>query len=275
MSIHPIDILAQRYYQLRLPLFEGISSTDIYKNAVLRGIKPDAEPDFSFSSDDRLENENTPAGNVEILFLKDRADFEHAARALAYKCEMPEIPASMGAVTVLGLINWEKLSPHVETDFDDFIKNKSNYLDTLIILSDGPYSAVPADAFNMPEQQWLSKSYTIRKYHELAHFVSRKLYPNNKESIRDEILADMTGIIAAFGYYDVNAAKTFLGIESHQYRPGGRLENYIDAGTSRNDVIHRADELISLFCDSILHLDLSDPFSSLQYLEERKTGLNH
>ena len=78
----------------------------------------------------------------------------------------------------------------------------------------------------MTEQEWAAKSATIRMYHELTHFICRKLYPEKKDEIRDEIYANCIGLTAAFGRYDPRLAKTFLGIEAETYRKGGRLEHY-------------------------------------------------
>ncbi|MBQ6575892.1 MAG: hypothetical protein IJL90_07295, partial [Lachnospiraceae bacterium] len=52
--------------------------------------------------------------------------------------------------------------------------------------------------------------------------LSRKI-----DAIWDELVADAVGITAAFGKYDADLEKLFLGIEGNTYT-GGRLENYTD-----------------------------------------------
>ena len=47
------------------------------------------------------------------------------------------------------------------------------------------------------------------------------------EAIWDELVADAVGIYAAFGRYDAELEKLFLGIREGRYT-GGRLENYTD-----------------------------------------------
>lgn len=223
---------------------------------------------------DSLTSFVTPAGEVDVLFLFERADFERAIRLLANRCEPVTIPASMGASSISGLINWEKLRPHMddEEEFKRFTSDKKNYLDSLIILSSGEYSAVPADKMMLGQDEWLEKSVTIRKYHELAHFYSRRRYPENKEAIRDEIVADMIGIIAAFGHYDTFAARLFLGIEGNSYREGGRLQNYAENGSGAA-VMERAEKIIDALDASVCQENAPEVFRILDFIEENKIGI--
>ena len=109
--------LSRRYPQLLLPIRAGMRETEEYKNAVLCGLPLEAEPDFRCPEEIELSAAETPAGRAEILYLGDRADFLHAYQALAYRCEPTPIPDSVGAVTLNGLINWEKINRH----HDDYI----------------------------------------------------------------------------------------------------------------------------------------------------------
>lgn len=248
---HCIEMLSRRYAQLILPIAEGMRNTEEYRDAVLRGNQPAGSPDFSFCSKDSFTAVNTPAGVVEILYLHERDDFIHALRALAHRCEPVDIPDSIGAVTISGLYNWEKIRAHrIEylaaggsdwgSEFEAFTSDRSNFTDTLIILSRGPYSNVMPDGFD--EEEWLERSLIIRKYHELTHFVYRKFYPEWTSPVLDEVVADMVGITAAFGCYRTDLARLFLGIEGDTYRKGGRLEYYLDG----NDPLEKVDEINSL-----------------------------
>lgn len=271
---HPINIVAKKYPQMTLPIKNGISSTEEYKNVVLRGSEPTSEPDFSFDERDTFEVVSTPAGDVDVLTLYNREDFEHCIKSLAYRCENKEIPKSMGASTIIGLINWEKIRAH-EDDLDAFLSDKKNYLDTIIVLSNGSYSNIETPD-NMSRDEWLEKSLCIRKYHELTHFFSRNRYPENKDEIRDEILADMMGIVAAFGYYDTSLARKFLGIEGKTYREGGRLQNYVKEGLA-DEVIEKADRLISVFDEGIkkmsVQFDNSSIFDLIEHMESSRIGI--
>lgn len=239
--MHVLLKLAEKYPQLLLPIQEGMKTTEEYKNVVLRGQKTDRVPDFTYSEKDVLEIIDTEAGQAEVLTLADRTDFEKVIQKLAYRCEPTEIPASMGASTIIGLNNWEKVRAGEE-----------NYKDMIIVLSSGIYSNVTAEdicritdgGISLSYCEWIEKSVIIRKYHELRHFVDRKLRPDDIDALRDEINADHDGILAAFGYYDKNLARLFLGIEGETYRQGGRLENYLKEGEELKQFIDRAERLI-------------------------------
>ena len=237
--MHVLCEVAARYPQLLLPIEEGISQSEEFKDAVLRGKKVEREPDFSFAEGDSLTYCDTPAGRAEILFLADREDFLHAYRALGYRCEPAEIPASVGAATIIGLFNWEKIHRHEEEwlaagntdwpeEFARFTSDKKNFVDTLILLSAGPYSSVSAEQAGLGAEEWIRQSVQIRKYHELTHFVCRRLAPEKKDVLRDEIYADCIGLLAAFGKYETRLAEVFLGIESGTFREGGRLSHYTE-----------------------------------------------
>lgn len=274
---HPIRQLAPRYPQLCLPIRQNERETEEYKACVLMGEPPEREPDFSFSEEDELSLVNTPVGEVNVLVLADREDFVHAYRALACRCEPEEVPDSVGAVTVQGLINWEKIRRHQEeyladggTDWDDefrrFTAVKSNFRDSFILLSTGNYSNIPAKTVGLGEQEWKEKSLAIRKYHELTHFVFRTKYPKDVDTIRDEVVADMIGLIKAFGEYDTGLARTFLGTEGETFRPGGRLSHY--AKDDIDTAMARANELISSYAEKIKGRDTEDVFSLLLSLFE-------
>ena len=271
MSTHPIEILSERFPQLLLPVREGMNQTEEYKSAVLRGEPVRRNPEFSMNPADGLESFPTPAGEAEILYLESREDFEHALRALAYRCEPKPIPASLGATAISGLIDWGKLRAH-EDDFAEFISDKKNYLSSLIILSSGEYSAVSAADVGLDESEWRKKSVVIRRYHELAHFVSGRLFPQNKEAVRDEVIADLIGILAAFGHCREDLSKLFLGIEGEEYRPGGRLENYV-AADSIESVTLRAKKLVSELCAFAGKNYSGDVFDFLIKVETEQIGI--
>lgn len=229
--------IARRYPQLLLPIRAGMRQTEEYKSAVLGGEIPDSLPDFRCPAEIRTETADTPAGRAEILYLGDREDFLHAYQALAYRCEPTPIPDSVGAVTIGGLINWEKIHGHRDayikaggedwdTEFDRFTAEKKNYLDRVILLSGGNYSNVPPEDAGLSAAEWKEKSYLIRKFHELTHFICRGLYPEDIDALRDEVIADSIGLTAAFGFYDTALARRFLGVEGGVFHKGGRLSHY-------------------------------------------------
>ena len=135
-------------------------------------------------------------------------DFELVQRRLmvAKDGPMAPIPAGQGAA-MLTVFNWPRIHAHLErfpeeeraAELKRFTAVKENYIDTLVVLSRGPYSGVPASAVGVREDEWLALSDTIRRYHELTHVICRRLYPGDVEPIRDELAADAVGLYAANG----------------------------------------------------------------------------
>ena len=281
MTEHILEKLSRRYPQLLLPISDETRHGEVYKNAVLRGMELTGTPDFSLSDKDSFEVVETPAGTVEVLTLADREDFEHCIRALAHRCENAELPKTMGASTISGLINWEKIRTHQkeylasggedwDSEFSAFTSDRRNFRDTIIVLSSGNYSALSPEEAGYEGDEWLSLSHEIRKYHELAHFTSRRLFLENKEAVRDEVLADMNGVIAALGHYDAELAGKFLGVRGGTYIPGGRLENYVPA-EELNSAVERTAKMLE-----VLERDYSapsKPFEALLTLEENRVFL--
>ena len=235
---HTLQSLPERFPQLKLPIRTGMRETPAYKAAVLSGEEVQEEVPFLFGPGDSLTTAETPAGPAEILYLEDRERFLRAYRALGYRCEPAEIQPSVGAVALRGLIDWGKIRDHKEAylaaggedwdeEFSRFAADKNNYLSALILLSGGAYSNIPAEDAGLDPETWLSKSLTIRKYHELTHFVCRGLYPEKIDVLRDEVLADLIGLVAAFGSYDAELARRFLGLENGAFHAGGRLSHYV------------------------------------------------
>lgn len=242
---HVIYKLAKKYPQVYLPIEEGISKSEEYKNTCLRGIQSERELVFSFNDNDSLQTIKTIAGDVEVLLMYDRKDFVHMARALGFKGEPVVVPDSTGAMALFGLNNWEKVRAGLD-----------NYKDSFILLSSGDYSNVSIEDIDkvtngevkLTKNEWTNKSITIRKYHELTHFVMRKLYPDNIDAIRDELIADIVGLLCAFDTLDERVLKLFLGLENDAYRKGGRLENY-QGGDESNipNTLKLIDKLIGEF----------------------------
>jgi len=257
-----ITRLARRYPQLLLPIRAGERETEEYRDAVLCGKPLEAAPDFRCPAEIELTAADTPAGRAEIVYLPDRADFLHAYQALAYRCEPTPIPDSVGAVTLNGLINWEKINTHRDeylaaggtdwdAEFSRFTADKKNYRDGIILLSGGDYSSVPASELGLPAAEWKRLSYAIRKYHELTHFVCRALYPEDIDALRDEVIADSIGLLAAFGAYDAALARRFLGVQGGVFREGGRLSHYVKEAGELPAAAERANALIDAYAARI------------------------
>ena len=275
--------LAETYPQLYLD--PGPEGTELYQRVVLSG---EDAPEHSLAgfrrhAEDSLEYERTPAGAVPVITLRERADFERFLKLMAHRAEDTAIPHTQGASILDGVINWTRIRAHRERflagggekkDWDDefarFTAVKENYRDTLIVLSWGPYSAVPADEAGYPPDEWLRLSHSIRKAHECTHFICRRLFPERKDAVWDELTADAVGITAALGRFDRTLAERFLGIREGRYT-GGRLENYLPDGETGaaglNALARRADAVLRRF-ETILADRTDDVWSLPARLEE-------
>ena len=275
--------LAEVYPQLYLD--PGSEGAELYREIVLSGADAPERSlaGFRGNGDDALEYERTPAGTVPVITLRERGDFERFLKLMAHRAQDAPIPATQGASILDGVINWTKIRARREEylssggteegwddEFERFTSVKENYKDALIVLSWGPYSAVPAEEAGYPPDEWLRLSHTIRKAHECTHFVCRRLFPELKDAVWDEMTADAVGITAALGCYDRTLAERFLGIREGRYT-GGRLENYLpdgEAGTGQlDDLARRADAVLRRF-ETVLAERTGDVWSLPARLEE-------
>ena len=231
-----LAVLAADYPQLYLdPDRDG---QEAYRSIVLRGEEPEKRSLGHYAGDanDRMETVNTTVGPVRVVTLGCRRDFKLVLRGMMAAKNGPQaqIPDSQGAA-MLTVFNWPRIRAHLAlfpeeertAEFKRFTADKANYTDQLVILSRGPYSNVDAEAVGLPEDEWLARSDTIRRYHELTHVICRRLYPEDIEPVRDELIADAIGLYAAYGHFDPETEKLFLGVRDGRY-VGGRLENYTD-----------------------------------------------
>jgi hypothetical protein len=232
--------LAQRYPQLYFVPAEGMSADERYREIVRKGKPSGGAPlgkHFTGSPEDRHFLQPTPEGGVEVVFLKNRSDFETFYRIMACRAEPVPVPKNMGAATISGITNWRKIDAHKKEyeagggdnwdfEFTLFTSDAANFKDVIILVSEGEYSAISSDAAGFDAKLWIEKSLTIRTYHEITHFICGKKYPDQKHAVWDEILADAIGLIFALGEYDTRLAGLFLGVSKQGYQKGGRLENY-------------------------------------------------
>ena len=281
--------LAEIYQQLYLrPGDEGAAA---YKDIVLRGMEAKKKDlsHFITSPADSCVWEQTPAGPVRVITLRQRADFETFLRIMAHRCADCEIHPTQGAAILDGVVNWRTIEAHRQAffsgaaergevlpdwnaEFKRFTADKKNYRDALIVLSSGPYSGIPAQRMGLREADWLSLSYTIRKAHECTHFVCRRLYPQMIDAVWDELVADAVGLYAAYGFYAPDTAELFLGIENGAYREG-RLQIYAepDLRDALAGKIHAVLPEIQKECGNLPAG--ADPYALAIRLEERKDAL--
>jgi hypothetical protein len=240
-----LPVLREHLVQLRFPIAEGISATDAYQAAARRGVVADGVEGVRLEDPDGLTLfiHPTPAGAVPVLLTSRRADFEALARALTRKNEPAPIPASMGACVVGGYNNWGRVAElrrrweagEVAVDgakdwsaaFAVLKGRRELYQDRFILLSDGPYSGVPAEALGLEPEAWRRASITLRLEHECAHYFTRRVLGSMRNNLLDELMADYAGIVAAAGRYRADWFLRFMGLEDADgCRASGRMGTY-------------------------------------------------
>jgi hypothetical protein len=239
--------LRPRLVQLRFPIEEGISQTDTYRAATRRGVLPwSAGPGLTLRDPDglRLHIQPTLSGHIPLLTVADREDFVTLVRALSGRNEPIPVPPSMGACIVTGLNNWDRVARHRRAfeaarggeaddaawaeEFARMVPRPELYQDRFIILSSGPYSAVPAADMGLADDAWRRRSLEIRRAHECTHYLTHRAFGRMRNNLLDELIADFAGLLQVDGRYDALLALRFLGLESYpRWREGGRLASYL------------------------------------------------
>lgn len=239
-----IALLACRFPQLYVVPAEGVEAAN--RLAAGRGIAPSqARLDhFLTSDDDELRVVETPAGPIEVLFLKERADFETFLQIVGHRSEPVPIAPTVGAITYRGLPDWGAVADarmsylaaggtDWGSEFSRLAAKPGAFRAELIVISQGPYSNVVSTDAGYPDDEWLRVSREIRLHHECAHVVCRRLMPDDILPVWDEVTADVTGLLCATGRYDAALAARFLGVDADGYR-GGRLVEYLEEKERQN-----------------------------------------
>lgn len=160
---------------------------------------PKRPVDFRSPERIRLEIYNSFAGEIPIIYLSDKNDFEALVTNAIYKGIRPDGLSETGASFAFG---------------------KST---RFIILSAKPYSNVPASEMGLSEEEWSERSMIIRREHECTHYFTKQKYGLSQNRLHDEIMADFFGLYEAFGYYKAEHFLRFMGITGTS---GGRLKFY-------------------------------------------------
>ena len=230
--------LARRFPQLYVAPADD--ALDRYRLAAGRGIVPEGADlsHFKTTPDDELREVETPVGTVEVLFLENRADFETFLRIIGHKAQPVEISRAVGAITYRGIADWAAIAAlhaaYVAEGGDDWpaelarlAKQPGAFRAELVVISEGPYSNIPADETPYAEDEWIRISREIRLNHECAHVVCRRTMPEDVLPVWDEVTADAVGLLCATGGYDAGLAARFLGVTADGFA-GGRLTEYLD-----------------------------------------------
>lgn len=233
-------VLRERLPQLAFPIREGMSQCEPYHAATLRGLPVAAIPEatgLELAHPEALEVAlfASPAGRIPLLVVRRREEFAQLLRALAKKNEPVPVPEAQGALMVAGFNNWGRIAElkrQVGAEgwgeaWKRLSPQKELYQDRFILLSDGPYSAVPAAELGLSDEEWRRISLTIRRDHECAHYLTRRVFGAMRNHLLDELAADYAGLLGATGHFRADWFLRFLGLENlPEIRPGGRIELY-------------------------------------------------
>jgi hypothetical protein len=140
-----------------------------------------------------LEMFESAAGVVPIICPGSPEDYEALLREFVYK---------------------GKAVPHIENMGASFVSGKTL---RFIILTDKPYSGVSCAQMGLEESDWRQKSMTIRKYHECAHYYTKRFLGSSRNHLHDELIADFCGLHAAFGEYRAEWFLSFFDKRSAIY----------------------------------------------------------
>ena len=246
-----IAALATRFPQLYVAPAEG--AQDLHRMGSARGMRPaDGNLDhFVTSPHDELREVETPAGTVEVVFLEHRRDFETFLQIIGHKSQPVPIARTVGAITYRGLADWGAVATARAAylakggedwgqEFSRLARQPGTFRAEIVVISEGPYSNVPARETPYSEDEWTRISREIRLYHECAHVVCRRTMPDVIVPVWDEITADVVGLIKATGRYDTQLAARFLGVTEDGFA-GGRLTEYLtEEQTAQLDEVARA-----------------------------------
>ena len=270
-----MEALARRFPQLYVAPAEG--AQDAHRSAAVHGIAPEGANlrHFEGSPQDELREVDTPAGPVEVLFLERRRDFETFLQIIGRKASPVPIARTIGAITYRGLADWGKVAnAHFaytasggtdwNREFARLAKEPGAFRSEIVVISEGPYSNIPAADTPYDADEWLRISREIRLHHECAHVVCRRTMPDDILPIWDEVTADVVGLLCATRRYDITLAARFLGIDENGFTDG-RLPEYLD-----EDQTARIDEVAAEVYGACTHIEqmigpseVADPFSFL------------
>jgi hypothetical protein len=224
-------VLRERLPQLRFPIRAGISETEGYRAATRRGVPVETIPEATGLELERPEAvevaiHTSPAGRIPLVIVRRRPEFVAVLQALTRRNEPAPVPDAQGALMVSGYNNWARIRGLGE-DFRHLQDRKELYQDRFILLSNGPYSAVPAADLGLDAETWREISRVLRRDHECAHYLTRRLFGSMRNNLLDELIADYAGMVGATGRFRAGWFLRFVGLEDYpRYREGGRLDLY-------------------------------------------------
>lgn len=216
--------LQQQLPQLLLPQVKGISQSDTYKAAILRGEPIESTQLKSIQPWERpqeleLEIAEHPCVAVPVLRTPSWVDFQRLVRALAHRCEPVVLADGVHAQAISGLIHWDLIR-----QFGPKARAK------LILLHEAPYGSVPAQQlpWDLSDAEWCRRSGHLRLEHELTHLATKRVLGEMRINLLDELIADFMGMLKAMGCYSAEVFGRCLGVDPIDGpQPNGRWMTYV------------------------------------------------
>ncbi len=160
---------------------------------------PKRPTDFRSPGTLSLKIEDSFAGRIPVIRVRDTADFEDLVTNVAYKGIRSSTISQTGASFVFGKTT------------------------RFFILSSKPYSNIPAEDLGLSEEDWAASSMELRFGHESTHYFTKQTFGITNNILHDEIMADFTGLYMAFGCYRAEWFLRFMGLLGERE---GRLLHY-------------------------------------------------
>lgn len=149
----------------------------------------------------------TLGGRLPVISTGCHEDFRAMEALMGNRQEKRELPVTVNAFTIEARA--EKIFRH-----------------RLLLLNRAPYSNIAAEELELDQNEWLERSYLLRRAHECAHYETLRLFGGMKNNALDEILADALGQIAAFGDFSAHRQRLFFGLSKGGENCTGRLSFY-------------------------------------------------
>ncbi len=271
-EIGTFETLKKYVVKLQFPVQEGISKTEAYINTTLKGKPNTSNAGLLLNEPSLIElaiYENNMIGKVPVITVPNDDDFNTIITALTHKNEPQELPKSMGASFINGIINWDRIhrlkrnwlteNPmgNWNVHFKEHILPKPNlFKDKLMVLSTKPYSGIKSETIGISESDWKSSSLIIRRAHECAHLFTLQYYGCMATNMHDEIIADYAGITEVLGTFNKEWFLQFIGLEHYPaYRNGGRLQNYQGATELSKEAFDGLKTIVKEVADTIFSFD--------------------
>ncbi len=152
---------------------------------------PHGDEEIKLESPDKIKLEiyNSVAGNIPIIYARDENDFYELVTKIIHKGRYNPNIKKTGASFAFGA------------------KNK------FIILSNKPYSNVPAHRLGLSDDRWRELSVIIRREHECTHYFTKRFLGSSRNNLHDELVADFAGIYCATGTFYADWFLIGMGIE--------------------------------------------------------------